>query len=116
MVDDMNISNLNGIESIINTLNEVNCHEANNCNDALVIGDNDGGRNEINGLHDLSVDEEQIINEVIEANPVQEEHGLSNLLNFDSEQLIRLNSADQNIIRLSIDSEDLKLSNLSITN
>ncbi|XP_073824998.1 uncharacterized protein isoform X2 [Musca autumnalis] len=41
------------------------------------------------------------------------EHGLSNLLNFDSEQLIRINSEDQQMIRLN--SEDLQISNLSIS-
>ncbi|XP_059221247.1 embryonic polarity protein dorsal isoform X2 [Stomoxys calcitrans] len=41
------------------------------------------------------------------------EHGLSNLLNFDSEQLVRINSEDQQMLRLN--SEDLQISNLSIS-
>ncbi|TMW48947.1 hypothetical protein DOY81_005972 [Sarcophaga bullata] len=41
------------------------------------------------------------------------EHGLSNLLTFDSGQLVRMNSEDQQMLRLN--TEDLQISNLSIS-
>lgn len=41
------------------------------------------------------------------------EQGLSNLLNFDSTQLVRIDTEDQQMLQLN--TEDLQISNLSIS-
>lgn len=102
--DHLNMNSLKGIESIINTLkNEIHDDEMNN---ELIINNNDSNPS------DMTVND-QDIKDLINDNENNDEHGLSNLLDFDSEQLIHLNSEDQDM--LNFNSEDLQISNLSIS-